>query len=118
MTRRIGIKTTKGTHIVALCLLCLALSLATGCSKKEARAKKCGNANAAPASGGQTSLPAPSTSSTPSAEAAANIVLPSPYGIHTDDLDAMMKRRYIRALVIINPIAFFYSHGHPDGHNV
>ncbi len=43
------------------------------------------------------------------------MVLPSPYGIHTDDLDAMMKRRYIRALVIINPIAFFYSHGHPMG---
>ncbi len=43
------------------------------------------------------------------------MVLPSPYGIHTDDLDAMMKRRYIRALVIINPIGFFYSKGHPMG---
>ena len=32
-----------------------------------------------------------------------------------DDLDAMMKRRYIRALVIINPISFFYSHGNPMG---
>lgn len=43
------------------------------------------------------------------------MVLPSPYGIHTDDLDAMMKRRNIRAIVIINPIGFFYSHGHPMG---
>ena len=43
------------------------------------------------------------------------MVLPSPYGIHTDDLDAMMKRRYIRAIVIINPIGFFYSKGHPMG---
>ena len=43
------------------------------------------------------------------------MVLPSPYGIHTDDLDAMMQRRYIRAIVILNPISFFYSNGHPMG---
>ncbi len=43
------------------------------------------------------------------------MVLPSPYGIHTDDLDAMMKRRYIRAIVILTPIGFFYSNGHPMG---
>ena len=43
------------------------------------------------------------------------MVLPSPYGIHTDDLDAMMKRRFVRAIVILNPIGFFYSNGHPMG---
>lgn len=43
------------------------------------------------------------------------MVLPSPYGLHTDDLDAMMKRRYIRAIVVINPIGFFYNNGHPMG---
>ena len=43
--------------------------------------------------------------------------LPAPFGRHTDDLDAMLKRRNIRALVIINPIDFFYSNGHPMGIN-
>ena len=112
MTHRMGTKRTKGTHIVAFCLLCLAISFAAACSKKEASPQKqAATQSATPASSGQ-----PAPSSTPSPEtAAANMVLPSPYGIHTDDLDAMMKRRYIRALVIINPIAFFYSHGHPMG---
>lgn len=46
------------------------------------------------------------------------MVLPAPYGHHTDDLDAMMKRRYLRALVLINPIGFFYtSKGQPMGVN-
>jgi len=43
--------------------------------------------------------------------------LASPYGRHTDDLDGMLKRRNIRALVIINPIGFFYNNGHPMGIN-
>jgi membrane-bound lytic murein transglycosylase MltF len=38
-----------------------------------------------------------------------------PYGQYTDDLDGMIKRRNIRALVMINPIGFFYDHGHPMG---
>jgi membrane-bound lytic murein transglycosylase MltF len=40
---------------------------------------------------------------------------PAPFGIHTDDLDEMLKRRNIRALVMINPIGFFYSNGQPMG---
>jgi membrane-bound lytic murein transglycosylase MltF len=39
----------------------------------------------------------------------------APFGLHTDDLDAMVKRRNIRALVLINPIGFFYDNGHPMG---
>jgi membrane-bound lytic murein transglycosylase MltF len=42
-------------------------------------------------------------------------VLPTPYGKHTDDLDGMVKRRNIRALVMINPIGFFYDKGKPMG---
>ena len=38
-----------------------------------------------------------------------------PYGQYTDDLDGMIKRRNIRALVMINPIGFFYDQGHPMG---
>ena len=41
----------------------------------------------------------------------------SPYGRHTDDLDGMLKRRNIRALVILNPIGFFYRNGQPMGVN-
>jgi membrane-bound lytic murein transglycosylase MltF len=33
----------------------------------------------------------------------------------TGDLDAMKKRRQIRALVILNPIGFFYAKGLPRG---
>lgn len=90
------------------CLLCLALLLVAGCSKKETPPQ-----TSAPAATQQAAQSAPAAE--PAPVAAANMVLPSPYGIHTDDLDAMMKRRYIRALVVINPIGFFYSNGHPMG---
>src|SRR5215469_7020232 len=43
------------------------------------------------------------------------LVLPTPYGKHTDDLEGMLKRRNIRALVMINPIGFFYVKGQPMG---
>ena len=46
---------------------------------------------------------------------AATVALPTPFGRHTDDLDAMLQRRNIRALVILNPIDFFYSNGQPMG---
>jgi len=41
--------------------------------------------------------------------------LPAPFGLATDDLQGMLKRRTIRALVIMNPIGFFYANGHPMG---
>jgi membrane-bound lytic murein transglycosylase MltF len=43
------------------------------------------------------------------------LVLPINLKRHTDDLDAMVKRRQIRALVTINPIGFFYDKGVPRG---
>jgi membrane-bound lytic murein transglycosylase MltF len=43
------------------------------------------------------------------------VVLAAPFGAHTDDLDAMVKRGNIRALVMINPIGFFYDNGQPMG---
>ena len=43
------------------------------------------------------------------------MALPTPFGKSTDDLDAMLKRRNIRAIVMINPIGFFYDKGHPMG---
>ena len=47
--------------------------------------------------------------------ASAGTNLWAPFGLHTDDLDAMVKRRNIRALVLINPIGFFYDNGQPMG---
>src|SRR5215469_11496468 len=43
------------------------------------------------------------------------LVLPSTYGKRTGDLDEMVRDRAIRALVIINPIDFFYVSGRPHG---
>jgi len=44
-----------------------------------------------------------------------DIGLPTNFGRHTGDLDDMVKRRNIRALLIINPIGFFYDKGQPHG---
>ena len=43
------------------------------------------------------------------------LVLPTSFGRRTGDLDEMLKDRRIRALVVINPIGLFYSHGKPKG---
>ena len=45
----------------------------------------------------------------------ATVALPAPFGRYTDDLDGMVRRRQVRALVMINPIGFFYSNGQPMG---
>ncbi len=48
--------------------------------------------------------------------AASNVIsLPIGFKRETDDLDAMVKRRVIRAIVMINPIGFFYDKGMPRG---
>ncbi|MFZ0706289.1 MAG: lytic transglycosylase F [Candidatus Korobacteraceae bacterium] len=96
-------------------LLCLAVLLVAGCSKKEAAPQSAAPASSQQAGGQAAQSPALTPATHQAPPATANMVLPSPYGIHTDDLDAMMKRRYIRAIVIINPIGFFYSKGHPMG---
>ena len=44
-----------------------------------------------------------------------SLVLPTSFGRRTGDLDEMLKERRIRALVVVNPIGFFYSHGKPKG---
>lgn len=43
------------------------------------------------------------------------LVLPTAFGKRTGDLDQMVKQRSIRALVIVNPIGFFYRAGKPQG---
>ena len=41
--------------------------------------------------------------------------LPLNFARHTDDLDAMVKRRNIRALVLYSRSGFFYVNGRPQG---
>src|SRR5579863_193461 len=43
------------------------------------------------------------------------LALPTNYGQRTGDLDEMVKERTIRAIVIIDPIGFFYLSGRPHG---
>ena len=43
------------------------------------------------------------------------LVLPASFGKRTGDLNEMVKARAIRALVIIDPIGFFYLSGRPHG---
>lgn len=53
--------------------------------------------------------------STPQQTASAPVKLGAPFGRHTDDLDQILKRRNLRAIVILNPTGFFYDNGHPMG---
>jgi len=78
----------------ALRLLCLITFFATGSVTGEAQ---------------------PAAGSVSGETKSADTNLGAPFGLHTDDLDAMVKRRNIRALVLINPIGFFYDNGQPMG---
>ena len=69
---------------------------------------------------GWTSAPTQSAPITPSSPddpppPSQNLSLPLDFKRHTDDLEAMVRRKEIRALVILNPIGFFYDNGLPKG---
>src|SRR5581483_9804130 len=100
---------------VAFFLLCLVILLTAGCAKKEASQQNSGPASSQVPVTRQSAQAAASPATEQPLPDIASVVLPSPYGLHTDDLDGTLKRRNIRALVIINPVAFFYSNGHPMG---
>jgi len=90
------------------CIAFVIAILVVGCSKKETPSERASSGKeAAP-----TTAPAPGSTGQ---NTGASVTLPAPFGRSTDDLDAMLKRRNIRALVIINPVEFFYSGGHPMG---
>jgi membrane-bound lytic murein transglycosylase MltF len=92
-----------------MCLGCLTALLLIGCSKKP------GSEEAkAPASSTDATQKAATPPPAPE-QVDLNIKLPAPFGLRTGDLDEMLKGRNIRALVIVNPIEFFYSGGHPQG---
>jgi membrane-bound lytic murein transglycosylase MltF len=86
------------------------------CSKKEGTPPNGGEQatkQIAPAT--TQAVPARASSAEDPAPPSNSIALPISIGRHTDDLDEMVKRRNIRVLVMISPIAFFYDKGHPRG---
>jgi membrane-bound lytic murein transglycosylase MltF len=89
---------------VAFSLACLAALSLTGCSKKESPPAATEQAQQQPAAP-PDDIPAPS----------AEVKLPTAFGRRTGDLDEMAKKRNIRALVMVNPVGFFYDKGHPKG---
>jgi membrane-bound lytic murein transglycosylase MltF len=56
-----------------------------------------------------------SNAALPSPAHAGNPLLTAPFEHRTSDLDGMIKRREIRALVVYSRSAFFYDHGQPKG---
>jgi membrane-bound lytic murein transglycosylase MltF len=96
----------------ALCLAtCLALSLLMGCGKKEATPPASTEEAKQPAAAAAPPVSSPDEPPAPS----SGIALPKAFGRRTGDLDEMVKGRNIRALVLLNPIAFFYDKGQPRG---
>lgn len=82
---------------------CLTVFLVAGCGKKQAPR--------------ESAVPSTAPAAVQEKPTAAEVVLPLHYDRHTDDLDGMVKRRKIRALVLMNPIGFFYDQGQPRGVN-
>jgi ABC-type amino acid transport substrate-binding protein len=48
-------------------------------------------------------------------QSAASLELPLTFARHSGDLDGMVKRHEIRALVVPGRSSFFYDRGHPEG---
>jgi membrane-bound lytic murein transglycosylase MltF len=97
-------------QVVALAWTLLALLLLIACGKNAeapAATEQAKQQAAAPASpvSSPDQPPAPSSDTT----------FPKAFGRSTGDLDEMVKNRNIRALVILNPISFFYDKGQPRG---
>jgi membrane-bound lytic murein transglycosylase MltF len=63
----------------------------------------------------QTTAALPVSSAEEPPAASSGITFPPAFGRRTGDLDEMAKNRNIRALVLLNPIGFFYDKGHPQG---
>src|SRR5271165_2015905 len=96
-------------QVLVLVVSVFALLLLTACGKKTAPA-----VSSEPAKP-QTAAALPVSSPEEPPAASGSIDFPKAFGRRTGDLDEMAKSRNIRALVLINPISFFYDKGHPKG---
>ncbi len=107
-------KPTRLRRLLPVLCVCSLLLLA-GCGKKQEA-----NAPAKPESSAATpqQAPAQEASATVSEDDPPppnSMMLPLNFDKHTGDLDEMVKRRNIRAIVMINPVSFFYDQGQPKG---
>ena len=90
------------------------------CSKKEPPAATKAEtpqpaAPGPPAPAAASLIPPEEVSEASAATPSGKLVLPVSFERRTGDLDVMMKERNIRALVLLNPISFFYDQGKPRG---
>jgi membrane-bound lytic murein transglycosylase MltF len=112
MRQRIGI--LRGFALIVLFALLL---MASACSKKNppasAEAPKPAEATHQAKVNDNSIVPAEEVSE--ASEQKSDLQLPLTLQRRTGDLDEMLKVRNIRALVILNPISFFYQAGHPYG---
>src|SRR5208337_1488960 len=100
---------TSSRRALAFALPLFALLLLTACGKKAESPAPAEQAK-------QQAAPAPTISSPDQPPAPSSSVdFPKAFGRRTGDLDEMAKSRNIRALVLLNPIGFFYDKGHPQG---
>src|SRR6516225_5658891 len=84
-------------------LVCIALFLLGDCKRSEAQKRAIAADRA------------PSLSAAEQALSVEGVRFAAPFGLHTGDLDQILKRRNLRAIVLISPTGFFYDDGHPMG---
>lgn len=102
-----------GVTIPLVALLCCLAA----CSRKEAVSTSAPGATGSQANGKvakQGVVPAEGVAADSEQDASA-LELPLGLKRRTGDLDEMIKERSIRALVLVNPINFFYQNGQPHG---
>jgi len=100
-------------HFLRFVLPLSACLLLVACSKKSA--PPASSEPAKPQTAATPSAGPISSPDEPPAAAASGIDFPKAFGRRKGDLDEMAKNRNIRALVLLNPIGFFYDKGHPQG---
>jgi membrane-bound lytic murein transglycosylase MltF len=91
-------------------LLLAACAAFTGCEKKQPPP-----AAAPPEQSAKAATAGSSLVSGAGDSSQGSLVLPAGFAKRTGDLDEMAKARVIRALVIVNPVGFFYQVGRPQG---
>jgi membrane-bound lytic murein transglycosylase MltF len=99
------------TQLLPVLAACLALAACNRTKPTAPAASKQGSAN-------RVEAPEPLLPDEDGGTAEANrrtLTLPTNFGKRTGDLDEMVRERAIRALVIIDPIGFFYLSGRPRG---
>ncbi len=103
-------------RVVLAATLALTLLCSPGCKKQSNPSNQAETAK--PAAPAATPKPSDASLVPPEAVAGAEdktLALPTAFPRRTGDLDEMLKERNLRALVLINPINFFYQNGQPRG---